>query len=174
MTHASKKTTIFILIAIFVVTMCFSLLAFSKNLYADTGYGEGYSEWFESGTDTGVGDPGSWYSGGTSIWGVPDTDAWGSNTWYYEQTVYADNYYESYNENSWWWYQTGVLPSDSYSNEWDNTWTDVGTYIDWDDVEQSYDRTIRDAGWDRFDVPVPAVAPAEAVPAVAPAECLLS
>ena len=63
MTHASKKTTILILIAIFVVTMCFSILAFSKNLYADdggcgsTGCGEGYSEWWEEGPDPYLGDP---------------------------------------------------------------------------------------------------------------------
>lgn len=155
MTHAGKKTTIFILIAIFVVTMCFSILAFSKNLYADTGYGEGYSELWERGTDTGSGDPGYYEDEG--IEEFSNADYWGSVTWYYEQTVFEGNYYESYSEDSWWWYQTGVSPADSYYYEWDDTWDDSGTYNGYDYVII----TAHSVGWERFDVPVPTEAKAK-------------
>ena len=54
MTYASKKTTIFILIALFVVTMCFSFLALPKNVYGFTGNYEEYYLYQEEGTDTGI------------------------------------------------------------------------------------------------------------------------
>ena len=97
MTYASKKTTIFILIALFVVAMCFSFLALPKNVYAFTGNYDSYYIYQEEGTDTGI---------------TEDYSDSGPYSGSYDYTIDSLHYYIDYTES---YVMEGFAADQSYS-----------------------------------------------------------
>lgn len=140
MTHASKKTTILILIAIFVLTMCFSFLAFTKKAYGYTADYEYYHEWWEEGTDTGITDDYTYSdtdSGPVDLTAPTGEHYIGDYTssWYEEGYV-ADQSYSAYGE----YYEEGIVRNAKEENcgyhEFSDSGSDSFTYtVDNDTVE---------------------------------------
>ena len=149
MTHASKKTTIFILIALFVVTMCFSFLALPKNAYGLTGNYESYQVYQEEGTDTGITED---YSDSGTDSGSDDY-IWDSLHYYFDyissyemEGFAADQSFSYYSE----YYEVGYVENAQEEDlgyyEYSDSGHDTYTYT-MDDTEYTLDYDYSVEGW---------------------------
>ena len=161
MTYASKKTTIFILIALFVVTMCFSFLALPKNVYGFTGNYEEYFVFRGEGVDTGITDD---YSDSYTDSGSDDYTL-DSLHYYVDYTVYAEieereanHSYRLYLE----YYQKGYVENAQEEDlgyyEYSDSDSGIYTYtMDGTDYTRAYDYSVE--GWYEISLPEEKISP---------------
>ena len=144
-----KKSTIFILIALFVVAMCFSFLALPGKAYGFTGDYESYTLFQGEGSDTGITED---YSDSYTDSGSDDYTL-GSLHYYVDYTVYAEieeHVADQSNSLYFEWYENGYVENAEEEDlgyyEFSDSGHDTYTYtIDGEDYTQDYDYSVE--GW---------------------------
>ena len=144
-----KKSTIFTLIALFVVVMCFSFLALPSKVYGFTADYESYNLWQEEGTDTWITEDysDSFTESGSDDYTQGDLHYYIDYTRSYVLEGCADDqsysyYLESYEEG----YVENAEEEDLGYYEFSDSDHDTYTYtMDGTDYTQEYDYSIE--GW---------------------------